>query len=141
MSATTYRVTAKRWAQGWELHISGIGVTQAPTLERADRSVRDYLTTMLDADEILDEVVITPELDGLEIEAAAARAAVADAARLQKEAAVKSREAARALRAAGLSVGDTAAVLGISRGRVSQLAATQPGRTDSITERLDSADH
>jgi len=139
MNATTYRVTAKRWAQGWELHISGVGVTQASTLERADRAVRDYLATILDAEAISDEVVITPDLDGLEVDVAAAREAVADAARLQKEAAGKSREVARALRAAGLSVSDTAAVLGISRGRVSQLTANRPGSAASVTERIDSA--
>lgn len=77
----SYRVTAKRWKRGWELHIDGVGVTQCRT----------------------------------------ARERVAEAQRAQKEAAELSRAAAQHLRDAGLSVSDSAFVMGLSRGRVSQL--------------------
>lgn len=36
---TTYQVTARRWELGWELHIKGIGVTQAATLASAGREI------------------------------------------------------------------------------------------------------
>lgn len=137
VTTATYHVRATRWDRGWELHVSDMGVTQAATLERADRAVRDYLATLLDVDDIDDEVVITPELGGLEIEAAAARQAVAEAGHLQKEAAARSRETAHRLRSAGLSVGDTAMILGISRGRVSQLSSHSAGDAGRVTEELD----
>jgi predicted transcriptional regulator len=47
-----------------------------------------------------------------------------------REAASASRDLARDLRKAGLSVSDTAAVLGVSRGRVSQLSS-EPEVSDS----------
>src|SRR5262252_6792227 len=40
---TTYRVTARRWKRGWELHIAGEGVTQSRSLAEADGMVRDYV--------------------------------------------------------------------------------------------------
>jgi hypothetical protein len=52
MVAMTYKVTAKAWEHGWELHIEGIGVTQCEGVEDAEAMVRDYL-----------------ELDGLDSEA------------------------------------------------------------------------
>ena len=42
---------------------------------------------------------------------------------LQEEAATAWREAALALRAEGLSVADAATIMGVSRGRISQLTA------------------
>lgn len=120
----TYRVIAKPWRRGWELHIGGVGVTQARSLKEAEEAVRDYLSLLQDIDskERL-EIEIIPHLNGVEEQAKQAREAVAEAARLQKVAAQESRAAARSLRAAGLSVADTAAILGVSRGRVSQLTS------------------
>jgi hypothetical protein len=43
---TTYTVTAKPWAGGWELHIDGVGVTQARRLTEAEGMVRDYIELM-----------------------------------------------------------------------------------------------
>lgn len=121
----TYRVIAQPWRKGWELHIGGVEVTQARSLKEAEEAVRDYLALLhsTDSKEPL-EIEIIPHLNGVEEQAKQAREAVAEAARLQKVAAQKSRAAARSLRAAGLSVADTAAILGVSRGRVSQLTAT-----------------
>lgn len=39
----TYKVTAKPWAHGWELHIEGVGVTQVEQLDDAETTVRDYI--------------------------------------------------------------------------------------------------
>lgn len=120
----TYTVNARRWAHGWELHIDGVGVTQSRTLADADLMVRHYIATLNDLDEITDEVIIVPELGQLGARARKVRERTRAAEKAQREAAHEARETARALRAEGLSVTDTAAVLGVSRGRVSQLLKT-----------------
>jgi hypothetical protein len=57
----TYDVLAKRWKRGWELHIDGIGVTQAASLAGAEDAVRDYIATLTDQDTDGDFVVIRLE--------------------------------------------------------------------------------
>lgn len=118
---STYRVTARRWAEGWELHVDGEGVTQVRTLDRAVAQVRDYLSTVHDADFSSADIDVVPDLGGLEVEVQDTRREIKAAADAQAEAAAHSRRVVHALRSAGLSVTDTAAVLGVSRGRVSQL--------------------
>jgi DNA-directed RNA polymerase specialized sigma subunit len=119
---TTYKVSAQRWGNYWELHIDGVGVTQSRTLSTAERMVRDYLALDLGGDPADFDVVITPELDGnLAAEAEAAREAVRGAEQAQLAAAARSRDIARRLKAAGLSGADIAAVLKVSTQRVSQL--------------------
>lgn len=122
---TTFKVTAKRWAFGWELHVEGVGVTQSRTLLSAEDMAREYIALDLDLD-IDDEdsfdVDITPELDGsLIAEAEAARHAVKEAEEHQREAAAMSRLASRRLKESGLKGEDIAAILHISKQRVSQL--------------------
>lgn len=117
----TYAVQAKRWAEGWELHIDGLGVTQVRTLDNAVGQARDYVETLLERELSDADFVIMPELGGLEDEVKAARAEVVEAVAIQRRAAEHSRAVARKLRASGLSVTDSAVVMGVSRGRVSQL--------------------
>jgi predicted transcriptional regulator len=117
-----YNVTAKRWKHGWELHIAGVGVTQSRTLDTAEQMVRDYIETLTDTDVSADSVVIVPELGELDSKVRTVRAQLAAADRQQQEARRSYRALAADLRAAGLSVSDTAAILGVSRGRVSQLS-------------------
>lgn len=119
----TYEVRAKRWEHGWELHIDGVGVTQSRTLDGAERMVRDYIESLTGHDTAGDEVAIRPQLGGLEDKAAAVREWVERAQRENQEAAAASRKLARECRAAGLSVTDIAIVLGVSRGRASQLVS------------------
>lgn len=119
---STYTVTAKRWEHGWELHVTDVGVTQSRTLDGAERMVRDYVESLTGRDTSGDEVVIRPDLGGLEREAAEVRGRVERVQRESREVAADSRAIARDLREAGLSVTDVATVLGLSRGRVSQLA-------------------
>jgi hypothetical protein len=119
---TTYTVTAKRWKHGWELHIDGVGVTQSKTLATAAQMVRDYIETLTDQDVSAAHVVITPELGALARKVTTVRAQLDAAERAQREAAAARRQLADDLRAAGLSVSDTAEILGVSRGRVSQLS-------------------
>ena len=38
-----YHVLAKRWAHGWELHIDGVGVTQARWPGEAERMARSLI--------------------------------------------------------------------------------------------------
>ncbi len=119
---TTYNVTAKRWKHGWELHIDGVGVTQSRTLGTAEQMARDYIETLTDKDASGDTVVVAPEFGALDHEVRTVREQLAAADQQQQEARNSYRALAADLRAAGLSVSDTAAILGVSRGRVSQLS-------------------
>jgi DNA-directed RNA polymerase specialized sigma subunit len=117
----TYTVKAIKWSGGWELHIDGEGVTQVKTLDKADQMVRSYLETRYDKDFASVAIEVTPDLGGFEVEIREARKALADAADAQVAAALRSRRVVATLRSKGLSVTDSAAVLGVSRGRISQL--------------------
>lgn len=120
---TTYSVRAKRWAHGWELHIDGVGVTQSRNLGEAEQMVRDYIETLTDRDTSGDQVAVMPEVGGgLDEAIRAAREGVAAADRARREAAVRLRQVARAMRQeAGLSGRDIASILHVSAQRVSQL--------------------
>ncbi|MFZ4896405.1 antitoxin HicB [Plantibacter sp. Mn2098] len=121
--SSTIEVTATRWEGGWELAIDDDPVTQVRTLDRAAQQVRDYLDTAepnIDHSDV--EVRIHAELDGnLGRRIQETRAATLEAHERQMEAARQARLVVRELRAAHVSVADAAALLGVSRGRVSQL--------------------
>lgn len=124
---TSYDVIARRWARGWELHITDhhgahLGVTQARRLTEAERMVRDYLALDEHPDADTAPLTIRAEL-GAELDSitTAARQAVHDAEQAQRDAAAQSRAAVRELKAAGLSGAEIAAVLDVSPQRVSQL--------------------
>jgi hypothetical protein len=99
-------------------------VTQSRTLDTAEQMVRDYIETLTDKDLSGDKVVITPDLGELDRKVATDRELLAAADRQQQDApnSYRYRALAAELRAAGPSVSDTAAILGVSRGRVSQLS-------------------
>jgi len=128
------RVTATRWHLGWELELDGGGVTQARTLDKAEQQVRDYLDTV-DPETAHDGWVIevVPDVGPLYEEARQAKALADAAAAATVEASRRMRRAARELRQAGLSVTDAAVVLGVSRGRVSQLTRDTPGAGRAAT--------
>lgn len=119
--SNTYTARAVRWEHGWELHVDGVGVTQVRVLRHAEQQVRDLVATVTDVDDPGATVVVRPDLGGLECEVEAARRESEAATAAQVKAGERSRQAAEALRSFGLSVTDTATVLGVSRGRVSQL--------------------
>jgi hypothetical protein len=74
-----YKVRAKRWARGWELHIDGVGVTQSHSLRDAEGMARDYIALDTDVSPASFAVEITPEVGhGLDEKTHAARKAVAD---------------------------------------------------------------
>lgn len=123
MTYRSVKVTARRWEQGWELIIDSDHATQVRTLDRAVQQVRDYLDTDdPDVDHSGWVVIVVPEIDGLD-EVRAAREVTRRAAEMSEQAAARSRAVATNLRAQGLSVTDTAEIMGVSRGRVSQLTA------------------
>ncbi|WP_172191776.1 antitoxin HicB [Actinomyces faecalis] len=118
-------ITTRRWSGGWELWNGDDCWTQVTHLADARQQVVDYLDTI---EETVDhsgwDITVTPDVASA-AQVRAARQATERASRLQKEAASAWREAALALRAEGLTVSDTATVMGVSRGRVSQLTATR----------------
>ena len=119
---TVYRVTAKRWARGWELHIDGEGVTQSRSLGDAESMVRDYIALLREVPVDSFDVEIAPEVGGgLDDAVRTAREAVASAETARRSAAQASRAIAARLRNAGLTGRDIAIVLGVSAQRVSQL--------------------
>lgn len=117
-----YEVRAVRWARGWELYVEDLGVTQSRSLAGAEQQVRDYLASWYDTDADHVKVVVHPEVDGLEAQAAEAGERTRAAAEESRAAAVHARNVVRRLRDAGVSVDDTATIMGVSKGRVSQLA-------------------
>lgn len=123
---TSYRTTAQRWEQGWELHVHNVGVTQVRTLDQAKRQACDLIETMTEIPVDEDSISLVLELDGLEQRAAQVRQQMAEADELRSRAADAVRRVAADLRAAGLSVTDIATVLGVSRARVSQYLSPQP---------------
>ena len=119
----TVTVTARRWSGGWELWNGDDCWTQVARLDRARQQVVDYLDTVdEDTDHSDWTITVVPEVASLD-RVHAARETAARARALQKEAATAWREAALALRAEGLSVADAATIMGVSRGRISQLTA------------------
>lgn len=121
MSTTTVTVTARRWTGGWELWNGDTCWTQVKHLAKAADQVRDYLDTIdPDTDHTDWSVTVMPDED-LAI-AATARAAAETARQATDTAAATSRQAVTELLAAGVSTTDTAILMGITKGRVSQLA-------------------
>jgi DNA-directed RNA polymerase specialized sigma24 family protein len=114
--------TARKWEHGWELWLDGEAATQVATLDRAEQQVRDYLDTEEpEVDHRSWNVTVVPDIGVLGDEVTAARNATESAIAASAAAASQSRRVVRRLREAGFSVSDSAAILGVSRGRVSQL--------------------
>lgn len=121
--STRYTVRAVHWSKGWELHVDDVGVTQVRTLGKADQQVRDLIETMTEQDATDAQVDIIPDLtSSLLTRIRHAREARERAEEASREAAADMRAVVRDLRTEeNLSVTDIATVIGVSRGRVSQL--------------------
>ena len=121
--STTYTARAVHWVGGWELHVEGVGVTQVRTLDKAEQQVRDLVETMTGEEATDADVVVIPDLTS------SLRTRIEEARKAREQAEAVSREAAASMRAVvrdlrteqHLSVSDIATVIGVSRGRVSQL--------------------
>ena len=117
----TINITAKPWQGGWELWHGDEVWTQVNTLARARQQVVDYLDTVDEGVEhAAMNIVIIPEVPGWQ-EARESRQAARQAEEQRQHATTLARQAAKRLRAQGISLADTASILGVSRGRVSQL--------------------
>lgn len=120
---TRYVVRAVRWEHLWELHVDGVGVTQARNLTEAPALAADYIAARLDVPPAAVEVTVTPDV-GAEIAAAAAAARHLrqNGEDLVSRAAAANRAlAGRLVRDLGLSQRDAATYLGVTPARVSQL--------------------
>lgn len=138
---STYSARAARTASVWEVHVDAVGAAiRCRTLAEAPHQVAQLIGSYTGAAVTADDVTVTPDLGPLGARVSRARQLVRDAEAAQRAAALESRRIVRELRDYGLSVTDTAAVLGVSRGRVSQLTkepgpAPQQGSEEPITER------
>ncbi|MDR2620115.1 MAG: antitoxin HicB [Propionibacteriaceae bacterium] len=120
----TVKVTATRWRGGWELVLPDGGATQCRTLAGAIEQVRDYLDTVQpDIDHGAWEIDVMPNLGTTLNDVRAARDASETAQIATITAAKQLRRAVKGLRAQGLSLADTATVLGVSKTRAQQLVA------------------
>jgi DNA-directed RNA polymerase specialized sigma subunit len=127
VDVTTYRVTATREADWWALvafDVEGREVaSQARRLDQAEAAIREAIALVLDVEDDVFDVAITPDLSHIEVsggtlEALELRrdlAELADRARRQTPTAVAE------LRQAGLTVRDVAQLLGVTPSRVSQI--------------------
>jgi hypothetical protein len=118
----TYIAKAKRWEHGWEIHVEGVGVTQVRLLEHAKSQVCDLVETMLDIKVTEQEIELDLQIGPLADELQEVKKLTADAAQLQTQAASRVRTLVAELRSSGFSVSDTATILGVTRGRISQLS-------------------
>ena len=122
---TSYVARATRWTRGWDLQVDGVGVTQVRTLNRAEQQARDLIATRTgkstDDDQVTIEIPdLRPYVDRIHDAQRVADRAAADAV----AAAIDLRAIVSELRDdEGLSLSDVAALLGVSRGRISQLAS------------------
>lgn len=124
----TYRVVVTREDGAWLAEIHGLegGHTYARSLAGLDRAVREVIVLAADlSDEAMPDLNLDysfqtgdPDVDTAAVNVRALRAQAED---LAATATRRTAEAAKLLTAHGLSVRDTAAVLGISPQRVSQL--------------------
>lgn len=121
-----FQVTAQRSGDWWALSVDGMpGVhSQVRVLAKAESVIKEAIALVHNWDPDEFTVVVNPELpDELLSRVIESRTMIADTERLQREAASASREAAKALLAAGLSQRDAAYVMGVSFQRVNQLVA------------------
>jgi len=117
-------VAATKWALGWELELDSGGVTQVRSLGMAAQQVRDYLDTIdPETDHTSWSIAIVPTIGPAFDKVREAKVATEAAKAATIQAAQQMRQAVRELHAAGLSITDMAAVLDLSKGRVSQLMA------------------
>ncbi|MCI7551885.1 MAG: antitoxin HicB [Actinomycetaceae bacterium] len=120
---THITVKATRWARGWELEIDNDEYTQVRRLSAARQQVIDYLdTTHPETDHSDWHITIIPSLDEFTAQVEEAKRATQEAAEAQAAAAAKTRATVRSLLDAGISSTDAAIIMGVSKGRISQLA-------------------
>lgn len=123
VDVNTFVAHARRFEHGWELHVEGVGVTQVSALDHAESQVRDLVETLTDADAAHAPVEVVLDFGSLGDRTQQARDLARHAAALQQQAAHETRTLVKELRAQGVTVADVAYLLGVTKGRVSQLAS------------------
>ncbi|MCE7079853.1 hypothetical protein LZF96_06630 [Streptomyces sp. ST2-7A] len=122
MTHGMYRVVAKRWKHGWELHVDGVGVTQSRTLVDAEAMARDHISVVLDLPDDAFGIEVVPEIGaGADGELLNLGQADREAEDARERAVAQRRRVARQLDSLGLSGREVAVVLKVSPQRVSQL--------------------
>jgi predicted XRE-type DNA-binding protein len=142
----TYTVRAKRWQNGWELHISGPddyeGVSQSHGRRSAASMARDYIALDLEIPPDSFDVKVIPEVGNFLSDLVKdAKTALRIAAEKTAEAAEKSREAAVALHQDGMTQQDIADVLNVTQQRVSQLLSHERPRAKARTTKRKEVRH
>lgn len=137
MSENTYRVRVTREDDTWLADVKGLSGahTYARSLAGLDRSVREVIVLMTDLpDKAMDSLDLAYDYrtgsEDVDKEAGKLRRLRADLERDSRDVNARTEKLARQLVAAGWSVRDVGALLGISPQRVSQLANVRatPGR-------------
>lgn len=123
---TQFDVVAKKWSGGWELFFNEDDVTQSRTLDGAKQQVLDYLATCY-PDIAYSDLDIKIHVEDYEDAVYRAKQKTLEAEKLTQEAAEETKALVRMLRfKKGLSLADTAAILGVSKTRVQQLQGKKP---------------
>jgi hypothetical protein len=120
MNQRVFKATATREGKWWVVDVQGVGVTQGRSAEEARVMAAGLVEAVLEIDEPVVEVefaVRAVPKDKIK----KVRRLIEQANTAQQEAAKASRLVAAELHEAGLSGRDTAAVMGLSPQRVSQL--------------------
>jgi CRP-like cAMP-binding protein len=117
---SAYTATAVREGRWWVIDVDGVGVTQSRTLAEAHTWAQGLIEAV--TGEAGADVTVTPSLpDGTIDRVRHARTVMARADADLRAAADEIREATRNMLQTGMSHQDVAAILGVSRQRVSQL--------------------
>jgi DNA-directed RNA polymerase specialized sigma24 family protein len=133
----TYTATATREGRYWVIDVKGVGVTQARNLREAHVMAADLISAVRDIPATQVNVSIAADLEPeIARQVAETKKALAAFDKAQRDIARQQRSVVARLRGAGLTGADTAAVLGVSPQRVSQLA---PKRAAARTKRATKA--
>jgi predicted RNase H-like HicB family nuclease len=124
VSRPTYGVTAQRDGRWWFVRVPEVpgAITQARRLHQVEAMAREVVSLLLEVPPDSFDLDVRPSIpEDVRAELTRARDLQRQAERSQAEAASLVRDAARKLRAQGLTVADVGAVLGVSFQRASQL--------------------
>ena len=117
----TYVARAQRWDRGWEIHVDNVGVTQVRSLDRAAEFACELVEIMTGKAVGPEQIVLHVSPESINTKVKRAREKTRQAQEAQMHAAQFTREVVAELRSQGLSPADIAGLMGISRGRVTQL--------------------
>jgi len=117
----TYVARARRWDRGWEIHVDNVGVTQVRSLDRAVDFACELVEIMTGKAIEPEQIVLHVSPESINTKVRRAREKTRQAQEAQIQAAQFTRDVVAELRSQGLSPADIAGLMGISRGRVTQL--------------------